>query len=517
MNRAAADAPRVLVIDAHPRAGSLVSELARAYAGAARASGATVTALALRDLDFNPDVTCAHPQDQVLEADLENALHQIRLATHLVIAYPIWWGAMPARLKGFFDRVFLPGIAFRERPGHEGYEPLWRDKSADVLVTMDTPPAVFRWWFHEPGITAVVRSTLTFCGISVQRVRRFGPVNRSTADQRQQWLDRARGDGASAGRYVCSPRERIGARLASWMAALRLQFYPMVWMAYVLGALAATGSLAALVRDTAFWIGWLMLFLLEAATVFINELEDRPSDLRNTHYGPFNGGSRVLVDGRLTALQVRRAAVGCLATAFVAAAVVHDQLAPAAWTALMALVILASGYTLPPLRLSWRTFGELDVAITNGLAPVLLGWLLQGGAWDARLPWLLGLPIACSILPAITLAGLPDREADRAVGKRTVAVRFGASSAVRLVQISALIAWTIQALAWPITSSSMIATVSIWAGSGLHAMALAYVATRCVPAGASPRRIDGPLIVALSFILWFVVSGFLAIETRTTG
>lgn len=44
-----------------------------------------------------------------LEEDLVKAQELIRWADHLVFVYPIWWGTMPAVLKGFFDRVFLPG------------------------------------------------------------------------------------------------------------------------------------------------------------------------------------------------------------------------------------------------------------------------------------------------------------------------------------------------------------------------------------------------------------------------
>lgn len=43
-----------------------------------------------------------------LEEDLVKAQELIRWADHLVFVYPIWWGTMPAVLKGFFDRVFLP-------------------------------------------------------------------------------------------------------------------------------------------------------------------------------------------------------------------------------------------------------------------------------------------------------------------------------------------------------------------------------------------------------------------------
>lgn len=38
---------------------------------------------------------------------------KIRLADGLIFIYPVWWGGMPAILKGFMDRVFTPGFAFK--------------------------------------------------------------------------------------------------------------------------------------------------------------------------------------------------------------------------------------------------------------------------------------------------------------------------------------------------------------------------------------------------------------------
>ena len=38
---------------------------------------------------------------------------KIKLADSLIFIYPVWWGSMPAILKGFIDRVFTPGFAFK--------------------------------------------------------------------------------------------------------------------------------------------------------------------------------------------------------------------------------------------------------------------------------------------------------------------------------------------------------------------------------------------------------------------
>jgi 1,4-dihydroxy-2-naphthoate polyprenyltransferase len=178
------------------------------------------------------------------------------------------------------------------------------------------------------------------------------------------------------------------------------------------------------------------LFFLEVATIFLNELFDWESDRRNRHAGPFTGGSRVLVDGRLTRWQL---GIGT-ALALVASAALALGLptADASSHGLLAiLAVLALGYTTPPVKLSWRGLGELDVALTHSLLVILFGHGLQGGDLLDPVPWALSLPLFFAVLCAITLSGIPDYQADHSAGKQTLAVLLGPSAAARSLPCSA--------------------------------------------------------------------------------
>ena len=105
----------VLVILGHPRKQSLSGALAAAYAEGARAAGVNVKELILADLHFNPNVELANMPEQLFEADLAEAKRAVEWADHLVFVYPTWWGTMPALLKGFLDRMLMPGFAFEWR------------------------------------------------------------------------------------------------------------------------------------------------------------------------------------------------------------------------------------------------------------------------------------------------------------------------------------------------------------------------------------------------------------------
>lgn len=179
---------RILVILGHPSNTSFCAALTDRYVQTARNAGHEVRELRLGALDFDPILREGYRQVQPLEADLLQAQADITWAEHLTLIYPIWWGAIPALLKGFFDRVLLPGFAFKYRPGKAFPEQLLRGRSADLLVTLDTPPWYYRWVYRMPGLHQVRRTTLAFCGIKPRHTLTFGPVLGSTDGQREAWL-----------------------------------------------------------------------------------------------------------------------------------------------------------------------------------------------------------------------------------------------------------------------------------------------------------------------------------------
>ncbi len=295
----------VLVICGHPRAASFCAALSDAYVTGARATGCSVRLLSLADLTFDPDVRFVSPLQQALEPDLEHALALLERADHVVLVYPAWWGATPARLKGFLNRVLLPGRAFRETADGR-LEGLLAGRTAHLLTTLDMPPWVYRWIYGAGGHRALCRSTLGVCGIRCTRVVSYGALNHSKPGQRAAWLDHAQRLGRTLAAGPLQVHQRITDALKAWLRALRLQFFPMSWMAYTLGALAAAGAQSSWDRG-AYWLGYASLFFIKVATVFTNERFDFESDRINRQVGPFNGGSRVLVDGSMQPVQLRNA------------------------------------------------------------------------------------------------------------------------------------------------------------------------------------------------------------------
>lgn len=185
------DGKRILLILGTPKSDGLCHALADAYSNGARAQGHVVRQLRLGELQFDPILREGYGQHQALEPDLLEAQRQIHWAEHLVFVYPVWWGGVPALLKGFFDRTFLPGFAFKYRNRSQLWDKLLSGRTADLLVTLDTPPWYFRWIYGAPAHRQMVRTILGFCGIKTRHLSEFAPVRPSSEEQRQGWLRRA--------------------------------------------------------------------------------------------------------------------------------------------------------------------------------------------------------------------------------------------------------------------------------------------------------------------------------------
>ena len=493
---------KVLLVLGHPRRDSLCGGLADAFAGGARQAGVDLRRLDLCELQFNPNVIAGSPRNQPLEPAVRQAVDLVRWADHLVFVFPTWWGTMPALMKGFLDRVLMPGFAFEEHEEGGGWDKLLTGKSAHLLTTMDTPTWVYRWIYKAPGLNSLARATLGFCGIEPVRTTIFGVVKDSDPATRARWLQEARAHGLRLGEGVLTVGERRRRALGAWVAAMRLQFHPMAWGAYAIGAAGAAHA-SGKFDAAAFWLGLLCLFLLEIITVFTNDYFDFESDRRNKNFGPFSGGSRVLVDGRISAARMR-SGIAWVLSGFVVAFLALAAVVPAPGLITLGLIaVLAIGYTTPPLKLCWRGLGELDVALTHSTVIILCGFLFQGGAWNAAFPALVSVPLFLAVLPAIILSGIPDYAADHAAGKRSLAVVVGPRAAVRIAQAATILA-AVVALAW---EGRGVAAPS-FDGIGLvvvpHALLLAWLLERHLKSARPAARIDGLMALGLLYIVWFV-------------
>jgi putative NADPH-quinone reductase len=179
---------RILIINGHPDKESFCFELAKRYKKGAGSSGADCKLVNLIDLNFSPLLKYGYRKRTELEPDLKNIQNDILDADHLVFVYPTWWGTQPALLKGFIERVFLPGFAYKHRKDSVFWDKLLTGKSARLIVTMDTPKWYYNFVYKKPGHNSMKKGVLNFCGVKPVKITTLTPVKSSNKEKREKWL-----------------------------------------------------------------------------------------------------------------------------------------------------------------------------------------------------------------------------------------------------------------------------------------------------------------------------------------
>lgn len=107
----------ILVLYAHPVETSFNAGLHRMIVERLTAAGHTVDDCDLYTEDFDPRLTRKERLDYHNQRGVTDAVapyvERLLRADALVLSYPVWNYGFPAILKGFFDRVFLPGVSFK--------------------------------------------------------------------------------------------------------------------------------------------------------------------------------------------------------------------------------------------------------------------------------------------------------------------------------------------------------------------------------------------------------------------
>ena len=181
---------KILIINGHPDAKSYNFAIHNAYKKGVLNSTAELKEIHIRDLKFNPNLEFGYRKRTALEPDLLDAQSKIKWANHIVWIYPVWWGSYPAILKGFIDRVFLPGFAFEKRENSVWWNKLLTGKSARIISTLDQPAWYYRWINKHPSHTSIKKLTCDFVGIKPVKFTTIGSLRLSKNSYREKWLQK---------------------------------------------------------------------------------------------------------------------------------------------------------------------------------------------------------------------------------------------------------------------------------------------------------------------------------------
>lgn len=185
-----------LIVVSHPDPSSLNHALAEALHAGFREAGLSSHLCDLHGINFDPVITTAEargrPSSDPLVAEQILLLRSVSI---LAVVHPNCWGAPPAMMKGWMDRVFAPGAAYAFPKGEDaGDAPmgLLKTKAAIVLNTSNTAEEREVSAFGDPLERIWRDCLLGYCGISDIERRVFRVVATSSQSERAVWLREAK-------------------------------------------------------------------------------------------------------------------------------------------------------------------------------------------------------------------------------------------------------------------------------------------------------------------------------------
>lgn len=158
---------RALVVYAHPVPESFVAALRDTTVAALKQAGHEVRLIDLYAEQFDPvmsaDERRQYHDPGINELPVADYIEQIRWCEMLVLVYPTWWFGLPAILKGWLDRVWVPHVTFIMPTAKHGPRPAMQNIRRLVVVTSCGATWLISKWVGEPGRRTVMRGIGTLC------------------------------------------------------------------------------------------------------------------------------------------------------------------------------------------------------------------------------------------------------------------------------------------------------------------------------------------------------------------
>ena len=182
---------RALVLLAHPVSESYGAALAQATVRGLRSGGHEVRLVDLYADDFEPVMSRAdwiayQGADAVVDTAVAPHAENVRWAEVLVFVYPTWWAGMPAIMKGWLERVLVPGVAFVLDDETRKVRPTMQHVRRVVGITTYGSPRSYVHALGDGGRRTVTRALRLVCGRRTRAtwLALYGMDRRSDSERR---------------------------------------------------------------------------------------------------------------------------------------------------------------------------------------------------------------------------------------------------------------------------------------------------------------------------------------------
>lgn len=181
---------KIYLLLGHPDKETFNGQIAERYYHTAIQRGHEIRFQKLGEMKFDPILWKGYKVIQELEPDLKQAQENILWCDKWVIVFPLWWGAVPALLKGFIDRTLYSGFAYKYHTTDPFWDKLLKGRSAELISTCDAPKWWIWWMYRNSDLNSLKRATLKFCGISPVESTRISRVRHLSKEERQNKIQK---------------------------------------------------------------------------------------------------------------------------------------------------------------------------------------------------------------------------------------------------------------------------------------------------------------------------------------
>lgn len=176
-----------LIVYAHPRKESFNHAILETAVTGLEQTGHEVVVRDLYAIGFNAVVSSSEIIGGISE-DIEREQEYLKWADVVTFIYPIWWTGLPAILKGYIERVFTYGFAYKYVNGEQ--MGLLKGKKAVIIHTQGKSNAEYA----ASGLDKALRLTsdkgiFEYCGFEILYHVVFDAVMKSDENTRRAWLD----------------------------------------------------------------------------------------------------------------------------------------------------------------------------------------------------------------------------------------------------------------------------------------------------------------------------------------
>lgn len=177
---------KTTIIYAHPYDQSFNKAILDAVTATISAKGDEADVLDLYKDGFNPvyrpEELALFSKGEFLDPLVRKYQDSLRKANRVIFIFPVWWNECPAIVKGFFDKVMLPGFGYKMKEGK--MTPVLDIRESYVITTSEAPTEIFAPYFADYFIPM----SLNTVGFKNGKWMNCPGMTSGTYEERQQFI-----------------------------------------------------------------------------------------------------------------------------------------------------------------------------------------------------------------------------------------------------------------------------------------------------------------------------------------